>query len=79
VFPNPAREKLHINYHAKDKCNTEFRITDITGKEMIYRKVKSDAGNNQYKIDISKLGPGTYMLQMRTDYSFENCKIIVLK
>jgi hypothetical protein len=79
VFPNPAHEKLHINYHAKDKCNTEFRITDITGKEMIYRKVKSDAGNNQYKIDISKLGPGTYMLQMRTDYSFENCKIIVLK
>ena len=78
-FPNPVREKLQISYTAKAKSNTEFRILDLTGKEMIYRKAKSDAGNNQYKIDVSKLNPGTYMLQVRTEYSIETRKIIVLK
>jgi hypothetical protein len=68
VFPNPAKEKIHI--HSADNIQN-LKVFDIYG-----RIIKDFYPNTkQYIMNVGEL-KGTYMLQIQTDNGIERMKII---
>ncbi len=65
VYPNPARETITVSVSDTKLLKTEIRITDMNG-----RQVRSVTLNNlQQPVNITRLSPGTYMIQF-ADGSF---------
>jgi hypothetical protein len=62
VYPNPAQNMLIVNIPAASK--TSFKLMSLLGDE-IYAMEISNTSTQQ--IDVSKLVPGTYLLQIKND------------
>ncbi len=59
VYPNPANQSLVIS-HPSLKENTELKIFDVMGKEILKTKITG----NQAEIDVSKFTNGIYFVQL---------------
>lgn len=59
VYPNPANQSLVIS-HPSLKENTELKIFDVMGKEILKTKITG----NQAEIDVSKFENGIYFIQL---------------
>ena len=55
IFPNPAREKIHITYPSKC-CSVVYLITSIDGK--IVRQEKVNLSMGFYTLDLNGIAPG---------------------
>ncbi len=55
IYPNPAKDQIHISGLENDKVN--IIITDLSGKRLVNSKI-----NINNKIDISNLPPGVYFM-----------------
>lgn len=65
--PNPANEALYINYNATDD-NEQVNLTlhDLNGRAVYSNMEASQAGTNNYQLDLTHLQPGLYILQLQT-------------
>ncbi len=70
AFPNIAEEIVHIT---NLKTDTKIIVKDAMGRK-IHEKISK---NTNYQLDVSKFKPGTYLINLRGDYSSEIIKIIV--
>lgn len=59
VFPNPAKDVLHLNLAQNQKKIKMVSIFDLSGKDLGDRKL---SGNNS--LDIGNLHPGVYIIQV---------------
>jgi PKD repeat protein len=72
LFPNPASEQLTVSFYLKKPEEVSFAILDEIGKAQLLRKTDTySAGKNQSRLDIEKLTPGVYLLQLETQRSVE--------
>lgn len=74
VFPNPATQSIYVglNQDAIESYSKSISIYDLSGKEVISLVPASDA----ILIDLSELTSGVYILKLRYDNGFKECKII---
>lgn len=68
IFPNPARERLHILLNGP----TDIVLADLQGR--VIRHEKSDMDN--MTLDISELQPGIYLLKISNKRGNETLKFI---
>jgi len=71
VFPNPTSELLNINFNNFDN-EINLVLFDILGKKLFSKKITT----TDYKINISHLPSGTYMLKIYS-LSFSEVKQII--
>jgi len=62
LFPNPASEKLIINFISRDISEILLKIVDIKGEELTGKIILQKPNNN---IDISPLQRGIYFLKIQ--------------
>jgi hypothetical protein len=73
VYPNPAKNNIYINYD--NIINCQILITDITGRELICKKI--DDHQNNATIDVHSLSPGLYLYKISGNgYLIKTGKII---
>lgn len=67
LSPNPAVQQTYLNYSLTRTARISARLLDISGRPVknLFDKQQS-AGNYQYKIDVSSLQAGVYLIEMRT-------------
>ena len=70
VFPNPTKSNVHV--YAESQPVTEVQVFDIFGK-MLSRK---SVAENEFFIDLSEYGTGTYILRIFSGNSIETVKIV---
>ena len=58
IFPNPAREQIHISISKFNNNETDFMIYDISGSAVLSGKLNG----SETKVDISELHPGIYFV-----------------
>lgn len=63
VYPNPAKNILHIERDDDVFSFTTIEISDLTGRVVMLRKVEQ--GDRHTEIDISELSVGTYILSCK--------------
>ncbi|MBK8492930.1 MAG: DUF1566 domain-containing protein [Saprospirales bacterium] len=73
VYPNPARDLLHIVLDSNFWENGDFALYDSAGKSVIAGKV---SGNN-LNLDIRSLPAGVYFLQMEKEGVRVTRKVII--
>ncbi len=58
VYPNPANEKLNIDFGKLDFTNAELYVKDISGRTVFKR---TEIIQNNLSVDISSLSKGVYV------------------
>jgi len=77
VFPNPVSENIFIQMKDCSSPDISVKLTDAVGNEVISFKEQNTC-DRMFKVDVSRVAPGAYFLQIR---SGENCitkKIMVM-
>ena len=61
VYPNPAKDLIHVNYNGVLSANAVLRIINTQGQECIQKKFIS--GMSSISIDVKKLNSGVYIVE----------------
>lgn len=78
LYPNPANEKVFLNFDLTDHKNIEIIIYDVLGKSV--KKLSSqnyNSGYNQIEIPVSDLSKGIYFLSMNVNGQITTNKIVI--
>lgn len=73
VYPNPIRGKMQIEGPLTQQ-NVQMTITDMTGRALIREKRQV---NGKTELDVSKLPPGAYVLQVESQQQQVTTRFIV--
>ncbi len=67
IYPNPAIDYLNINLKSKDLVQVEFEVYDIIGNAI--KVTPEKLSEKRYRVSVSELHAGYYMLIIRDPYS----------
>ena len=76
VYPNPANDKITIQYSTKDDVSIE--ILDLQGKT-VYSSIQASGINQKINLDISKLSNGLYTILVKDTTSQGVRKLSVVR
>jgi hypothetical protein len=74
VYPNPAKEKIHIKLNTKMPLETEIEILSINGSKLFEKQVYQ---TNEIKINNLHLEKGVYLVKIKTDKFVKTKKLII--
>jgi hypothetical protein len=60
LYPNPAKDKLHLQIYSLHEGNVKCRVSDMTGREFMSENITVSAGNNAHNLDLKPLMTGFY-------------------
>ena len=75
LFPNPATDEINISYAAKNSGESQIVLTDLVGRELLLQNFVSSPGEMQFRMDVSGIAPGIYLLQIKTEEGLISRKI----
>jgi len=79
VYPNPASDKLTINYQLKKSAVVNINLIDLQGKQhMVLNKEANAMGIQTESMDISHLPPGVYFLRLQAGNDVVTKKVVKL-
>lgn len=65
LFPNPAKENIHIQYTISTTEQIRLRITDILGKTVYEQELSNQPGTNNVIVSVSGFRPGLYLCRLQ--------------
>ena len=78
IYPNPASEKVKVNYEWGDnKINGSLLLTDIRGRML--KRILLPSKKGCIEMDITNLVPGTYFCLILLDQQTISCKQLLVK
>ena len=78
VYPNPAKEKLNVDFVLKENSPVTIEIFNANGQSVTSQLYQhSNSGKNHFETNISDLNSGIYYVTVRTD-SFVNTKKFII-
>ncbi|PLX02634.1 MAG: hypothetical protein C0595_10220 [Marinilabiliales bacterium] len=75
VYPNPSRKSIYLNIVSEISVDVEYSIYNSMGNNVLNDYMKT---NSQYKVDISKLIKGLYIIKLHFDNKTYQKKFIKL-
>ncbi len=78
LFPNPASDVVSILFTGAQEKNIQATVFNISGKKMIQSLQNFSAGDNEFKIDVSDLPQGVYLIEMNDGISTKLMKLVKL-
>jgi hypothetical protein len=80
LYPNPARDFIHITSGIGEKANITMNVYDLSGKKLESVSYdRNSPGKQTFELNTSNLDPGTYLLQIRSGNSSSTQKVTILK
>lgn len=76
VYPNPAREYINIENTSGTDFKGKLYLSDLSGKRACERTVNIQ-NYSSFRISVSSLPEGMYILNLASENSFEAFKIII--
>lgn len=77
VYPNPATDKVFVNFNLTGNAKVNIRIMDVTGREVMNLKENAFNGSNSLIVDVSGLNKGMYVMHTATSNKSNVTKLIV--
>jgi subtilisin-like proprotein convertase family protein len=78
VYPNPAKDEVTARFYITKETDVEFRIVDLTGKEVFNHTARGENGWNKIQLRIpSELAAGTYMLSVKAGVNHNFTRLII--
>ena len=68
IYPNPAKDQVHVLFTLKDAGQVHFTVTDVLGREMFIVPSESmNAGGQQINFSTAGFAPGSYNVTIATE------------
>jgi hypothetical protein len=64
LFPNPVGDQLSLRFGTPTTADGALRILNMLGEAILMESIAPKAGSNEYRLDVSQLPAGTYLLQL---------------
>ncbi|MEM6265732.1 MAG: T9SS type A sorting domain-containing protein [Bacteroidota bacterium] len=77
AFPNPVRDKLHVNFELEQPQTITISLKNVIGQELIHKSLTPAGGFQQHSLDLSGVGAGYYLLTIETPQGVATRKIQV--
>jgi hypothetical protein len=79
VFPNPASETINIELEVTVENTAQLFLMDLTGKIVYQKQMEVSPTNNIFKLDITQLNDGFYLLNVRIGSENHSKKVMIVK
>lgn len=79
MSPNPANNFTDLDFTVPSAGTYQLGVYNILGKEMIARPVRTVAGLNRQRLDLSNLSSGVYLVSIRNGNSVLTRRLVVSK
>lgn len=79
LYPNPAKNELHISFYPENSINLSIEILNVVG-QTIFKSIKNkkiNPGNQNINININQLKSGVYFTRIRLNNKTSIKKFIV--
>lgn len=79
MVPNPATNYVDLDFTAPTVSNYQIKVSNIIGKDVISRPVRTVAGLNRQRLDVSSLASGVYLVSVNNGNSVLTRRLVVSK
>ena len=69
LYPNPAKENIHLIFRSAADGIAEINILDPSGQQLISQSIESKQGENEINIQLGSLSSGLYFIQIQQNDS----------
>ncbi|MEO8148241.1 MAG: GEVED domain-containing protein [Bacteroidia bacterium] len=77
LYPNPATTSAEIQFDGFAAGKGQLAVYDLIGQQVLNKDIAVVTGNNNFKLDLSTLAKGAYMVRVTYNGVARNCKLIV--
>ncbi|MBK9321067.1 MAG: T9SS type A sorting domain-containing protein [Bacteroidetes bacterium] len=77
VFPNPATDRITVQFNSTDESNYRLRLTDVAGREVFVSEGKSSIGINTQLIGLDQLSGGVYFVEIQNQEGSQSIRLMV--
>lgn len=77
LFPNPARERVHLGIESPVHASIEVKITDLHGKTVYTRNSDQEQMNMEEEINTSNWASGMYLVLVQVEGTILHKKLII--
>ena len=78
VFPNPAADRFTVTFQAPEGGKVNFRLLDLTGKEVIREQRPVISGSNRFNLS-PEVAEGAYLLEIQMNEYVATQRVIIAK
>lgn len=68
LYPNPANDRLFIEYQGQAAASAEVTLTNILGRTVATRSFEVMSGSNTFSFDVQSFSPGVYMYSIQENH-----------
>jgi len=79
LSPNPATDRLNVNYNTPNEAFTIFEVKTLAGVVVFHKEINTVAGENNFSINTLRLANGTYYLVIYTESGVESKPFTVFR
>jgi len=66
VYPNPAKDRVRINFTEVGSADVEIYLRDAQGRDVLHRSDRLDGGQYTGDLNLSGLASGVYMIEIHS-------------
>lgn len=77
VFPNPASDRVFLDYESPRSGPVEINLLDINGRHVLTQNLELNAGRNRIPMDIGHVSEGVYIIQLNQWDQVYNLRLVV--
>jgi hypothetical protein len=77
VYPNPAHDKIALNFNSAEIENTLIDIRDFSGRTIKIINYTAEKGANHLELELNNFAKGAYIIQIKSDKINEQLPIVV--
>lgn len=78
IYPNPANDKVTINFTLHRPSEISLEIIDITGRLVMMKRLGAkDSGKHSINLNVADLKPSNYILQLKTREGNKQGRLII--
>ena len=79
IYPIPAHDYLNLEIQLMERSDIQIEVFDVTGQKVLERLLNNyQAGTNRISLNIGMLKAGMYTLQLKTNYTVQSNKFMIL-
>ena len=78
IYPNPTEGLVQLSFNTNESSFCHINIFDLNGKLVFQKDAVINTGQIEIQLDLSTIGKGSYHIEIRTDRSILNKKLIVI-
>ncbi len=77
TYPNPAKDRVTVNFNLDKNQVVNFSLNDITGKTVMNKNIDGVSGANSVKLESLNLRPGIYFYTLNVNGSTTSNKLVI--